>query len=161
MQEVLMHYSNQIELKMIFSSLSTIYGISNKKEYNKSLPSGRLFYLPLFKVIRLQKHIASVLLLVFTFGVIPAPLLHEFFANHTDVADNHCHYYHKDLGKHVEEQQNHCSVFKADTPLYDVLKVEHDFSLSITIVSEFKLRAIFACSFAKRSITPSRAPPSA
>ncbi len=108
---------------------------------------------------RLQKHIAGLLLLVFTLTVIPAPLFHELFANHTDVADNHCSYFHKDLGRHIEQQQNHCAIFKADTPLYDAVKVGHDFKLSLVIISEYKTGEISPCSFAKTLILPSRAPP--
>ena len=106
-----------------------------------------------------QKYIAGFLLMVFTIGVIPAPLFHELFANHTDVADNHCRYFHKDLGRHIEQQQNHCAIFKADTTLYDAVKVGHDFKLSLVVISEYKSGEVSPYSFAKSLRLPSRAPP--
>ncbi len=106
-----------------------------------------------------KKHIAFFLLGVFTLAIVPAPFLHHIFANHTDVADNHCKYYHKDLGRHIEEQQNHCDVFKADTPLYDALKVTHDLKLSVIVISEYKASEVFSYSFAKSFRLPSRASP--
>jgi len=118
-----------------------------------------LFSLSLFKMNRLQKHIAGFLLMVFILGVIPAPLFHELFANHTDVADNHCRYFHKDLGRHIEQQQNHCDIFKTDTPLYDAVKVGYDFKLSLVVISEYKNGGISSYSFAKPLGLPSRAPP--
>src|ERR1700752_2757894 len=106
-----------------------------------------------------KKHIACFLLLVFTLGVIPAPLLHHAFANHIDAADNHCNYYHKDLGRHVEEQQNHCDVFKTQTPLYDALKVQQNFNNSLTLILEYKIGEVFPYSFSSPLNLPSRAPP--
>lgn len=106
-----------------------------------------------------KKHISCFLLLVFTLAVIPAPLLHQLFANHTDAVDNHCNYYHKDLGTHFEEQQNHCDVFKTLTPLYDAVKVSQDFTLSLLLISEYKSSEIFSYSLAKSIQLPSRAPP--
>jgi len=108
---------------------------------------------------RMKKSIASFLLAVFSLVVIPAPLLHEIFANHTDVADNHCCFYHKNLGKHIEEKQNHCDIFKADTPVYYALKVGHDFQLSLIVISEYKTGEVSSCSFAKVLRLPARAPP--
>jgi len=98
-------------------------------------------------------------LAVFSLAVIPAPLLHELFAAHTDVADNHCKFYHKGLGRHIEEKQNHCDIFKADTPVYDALKVSSEFSLSLIVISEYKSSEIFSYSFAKSLRLPARAPP--
>lgn len=108
---------------------------------------------------RIKRHIACFLLAVFSLVAIPAPLLHEIFANHMDVADNHCHFYHKGLGKHIEEKQNHCDIFKADTPVYHALKVEHDFQLSLIVISEYKTSEVSPCSFVKILRLPARAPP--
>ena len=99
--------------------------------------------------------------MVFTLGVIPAPLYHNLFANHTDEADNHCHYFHKDLGRHVEQQENHCDIFKADTPLYDAAVITTDFQPSLIVVSEYLVGEISSYSFAKSLSLPSRAPPQA
>jgi hypothetical protein len=110
-------------------------------------------------VQKFKKHIACFLLLVFTLGVIPAPLLHHAFANHIDAEDNHCHFFHKNIGTHVEEQQNHCDVFKTQTPLYDAVKVFADFKLSLLVISEYQTGEISPFSFAPSLLLPSRAPP--
>ena len=109
---------------------------------------------------KLKKHIAGFLLIIFTSGIIiPAPLFHHLFANHNDAADNHCQYYHKDLGRHLEEKENHCDVFKANTPLYDALKINQDFNVSVTYVSPSKVREIKGYSFSIAGNLPARAPP--
>jgi len=110
-------------------------------------------------VKKTKKYTAIFLLAIFGFAMLPTSLLHEFFADHTDAADNHCHFYHKDLGRHVEEKETHCDAFKANTPLYDALKIEHDFSLSVTFVSEYKASAVSAYSFSTPLHLPARAPP--
>ncbi|MGZ4027701.1 MAG: hypothetical protein ACXVP6_02330 [Bacteroidia bacterium] len=99
------------------------------------------------------------MLSVFILAVIPAPLFHEVFANHTDVAENHCRFYHKDLGTHLEEQQDHCDVFKANTTLYDAVKFNPVLSSPLTLISSYKqgIRVSYTTS---RSIKlPARAPP--
>jgi hypothetical protein len=112
-------------------------------------------------ITKFKKEIAGFLLLVFTLGVIPAPLFHELFANHTDEAENHCHYYHKDLGTHIEQKQNHCDTFKGSTPLYDALKVNEDVTASLTLVSFYKDGGISSYSFSTQPNLPARAPPAA
>jgi hypothetical protein len=108
---------------------------------------------------RLKKHIAGFLLLVFTLGVIPAPLFHDLFADHTDEAENHCHYYHKDLGRHIEQQQSHCDVFKANTPLYDALKVDQDLTPDLILISPYKTGETSVYFFSTPLDLPARAPP--
>jgi hypothetical protein len=108
---------------------------------------------------KFKKHIAGFLLLVFTLGVIPASLFHDLFANHTDEAENHCRYYHKDLGRHIEQQQNHCDVFKAKTPLYDTLKADRNLSPYLILVSPYKTGEISVYFFSIPLNLPARAPP--
>lgn len=108
---------------------------------------------------RLKQYISVFLLLVLGFASLPAPLLHKVFANHTDVEENHCHYYHKDLGCHLEEKQEHCDIFKANTPLYDAVKINHDFTSFALVVSEFKIPEINLISFSHSCNIPARAPP--
>ncbi|HWY38466.1 MAG TPA: hypothetical protein VNY73_07895 [Bacteroidia bacterium] len=108
---------------------------------------------------KLQKHIAVFLLSVFSLAVIPAPLFHHLFANHTDTADNHCQFYHKALGKHIEEQQNHCDVFKTHTPLYDAVKVTSIAGPSYTVITVCKTLKTSSYSFFVRYNLPARAPP--
>ena len=100
-------------------------------------------------------------MLVFGLASFPAPVLHDIFADHTDAANNHCQYYHKDLGCHIEEQQEHCDVFKANTPLYDALKVCQDFRVYVSVVSLYKGEEISPLYATKPLNLPSRAPPTA
>jgi hypothetical protein len=106
-----------------------------------------------------KKYISCFLLAVFAMIAVPSSLFHEIFANHTDIADNHCRYYHKGLGRHIEEQQNHCDIFKADTPVYDAVKILHEFNLALIVISEYKSGEVFSYSLAKSLRLPSRAPP--
>jgi hypothetical protein len=108
---------------------------------------------------KLKQYISCFLLLVLGFTSLPAPLLHKVFANHTDAEENHCHYYHKALGTHVEEQQDHCEIFKANTPLYDAIKIYHDFTSFAIVVSEYKIPEISIASFSTPLNLPARAPP--
>lgn len=108
---------------------------------------------------KLKQYISLVLLLVLGFTSLPAPLLHKVFANHTDAEENYCHYYHKALGTHVEAQEDHCEIFNANTPLYDALKVNHDFTSFAVIVSEYKIQEIIIASFSTPHNLPARAPP--
>ena len=108
---------------------------------------------------RLKKYIAGFLLSVFALGVIPAPIFHEVFADHTDAVDNHCRYFHKDIGTHIEEHQNHCDIFNADTPLYDAVKIEQTLVSPLTIISRYKTGETFSFSLARALRLPSRAPP--
>lgn len=102
---------------------------------------------------------AGFLILVMGFISLPAPLLHAFFADHTDAVDNHCRYYHKDLGCHVEEQQDHCDIFRTHTPLYDAVKINYDLQVYETAVSIYKACEISAFSFGVPLNLPARAPP--
>jgi hypothetical protein len=92
---------------------------------------------------------------------VPAPIVHDLFASHTDAAENHCRYYHKDLGCHLEEQQEHCDLFKTNTPLYDALAVGHVISLYVTCGADYK--SIRPCPVSWRQLRnlPARAPPTA
>jgi len=110
---------------------------------------------------RLKKQISLFLLLVFGLASFPAPVLHDLLADHTDAADNHCRYYHKDLGRHIEEQQEHCDVFKTNTPLYDALKVQNDIKLYVCVISAYTGSEIAPLYATKPLNLPSRAPPTA
>lgn len=116
-------------------------------------------FISLLLVGRIKKHISIFLLAVFSLVVIPAPFLHELFADHQDAADNHCRYYHKDLGRHVEQQENHCDIFKADTPIYDALKIEHDLTRTLTLVSVYISGTVSSFLFSLTPHLPARAPP--
>jgi len=106
-----------------------------------------------------RKALAAFLLTVFSVVALPAPVLHELFANHTDVADNHCRYYHKDLGRHVEEQQTHCDIFKTNTPLYDAVNITHDLTGYVTVVTSYRSGALTALPLSSPIHLPARAPP--
>jgi hypothetical protein len=108
-----------------------------------------------------RKALAAFLLAVFSVVALPAPVLHELFANHTDVADNHCRYYHKDLGRHIEEQQTHCDIFKANTPLYDAVTVSQEFTFYTTVITYYKAAQPAALSLSAPLHLPARAPPAA
>ena len=98
-------------------------------------------------------------MLVLGFTSLPAPLLHKVFADHTDAQENHCRFYHKDLGRHVEQQEDHCDIFNANTPLYDAVKISHDFTSFATIISECKNTRTAALPFFAPLDLPARAPP--
>ncbi len=108
---------------------------------------------------RWKKPISLFLLAVFSLVVLPASLVHEFFADHKDAQENHCRFYHKDLGRHVEQQEEHCAIFKTDTPLYDAVKISHTFKISLVVISEYKTVEISTYSFSKPLNLPARAPP--
>jgi len=140
--------------------LSTICGISKKDIIKSPAPeaSGRGFYI-YRKVNRFKKHISIFLLSVLGFATIPTPLFHTLFADHTDAAENHCQYYHKELGRHIEEQQDHCDVFKAITPLYDAVKVNYDLKVYETLVQVYKVTEVSSIAFSAPLNLPARAPP--
>ena len=107
----------------------------------------------------LRTYIASVLLLVFSFANLPASVFHQLFANHTDLEDNYCTYYHKDIGTHIEPQQTHCDLFKADTPLYDAIKIQVDLPVYCSIISIYQHTPLSAYCNAHSLLNSSRAPP--
>jgi len=107
----------------------------------------------------MKKHIAVFLLLVFSMVALPPSVWHSAFANHSDTADNYCDYYHKDLGTHVESQHTSCDIFKANTPVYDALKVLQTISVFRTVISQYKIAGVSSVSFTSKISLPARAPP--
>jgi hypothetical protein len=108
---------------------------------------------------RTKRYIAALLLLVMGFTVIPAHVFHELFADHTDAAENHCNFYHKDLGRHVEEQQNHCDVFKANTPVYDAVTLTADLTRYQTTSTQYESHEVSTLRLSAALNIPARAPP--
>lgn len=108
---------------------------------------------------KLKRNISILLLAIIGFATMPAHLLHDLLANHTDASENHCRYYHKDLGCHVEEQQEHCHVFKTQTPLYDVLKLAPEIKLYQSKSAGYLSAALHATPFSAPLSIPARAPP--
>ncbi|MEO8760085.1 MAG: hypothetical protein ABI448_04290 [Bacteroidia bacterium] len=108
---------------------------------------------------KIKKHITLFLLLVFSLVALPPSVLHSAFANHTDTADNYCHYYHKDLGTHIECSHTSCDIFKANTPIYDALKVLHTLFVFRVVISQYKIAEVSAASHTAKISLPARAPP--
>ncbi len=107
----------------------------------------------------IKRYIASFLLLVLGFNALPAHLLHEVFAHHTDAAENHCKFYHKDLGRHIEQKEDHCDVFKTNTPLYDAVTLQHNFTPFSKVVSIYRSDLpAFSGNISSYDL-PARAPP--
>lgn len=106
-----------------------------------------------------KKYLALFLLLVISFTAAPAPLLHNLLADHTDAAENHCRFYHKDLGCHIEEQQEHCDIFKTNTPLYDAIALAQDFTCFPAHASPHKRPDADRIGHAPILLIPARAPP--
>jgi hypothetical protein len=107
----------------------------------------------------IRKYTATLLLLVFSYTVIPTPLFHSLFAGHTDTCENYCDYYHKNAGTHIEGSQTHCDIFKTITPLYDAVVLNHDFIISALVISEYKTGEVITSSSSALPILPARAPP--
>ncbi|MHB8260014.1 MAG: hypothetical protein ACYDCN_05220 [Bacteroidia bacterium] len=107
----------------------------------------------------IKKHIALFLLFVFLLVAFPPSLLHKAFANHTDTADNYCHYFHKDIGTHIENTHTNCDFFKTNTPVYDVLKVLDTISTFRIVISQCKIVEVSSTSHASKINLPARAPP--
>jgi hypothetical protein len=110
-------------------------------------------------VQKIKKYIAGFLLLVFSLAALPPSVLHNAFANHTDTADNYCDFYHKDLGTHVESEHTSCDIFKANTPVYDVLTVSYSVSVFRFVISQYKIAEISSVSHKVKISLPARAPP--
>lgn len=110
-------------------------------------------------VAGMKRYISILLLTVFAIAVLPAPALHEWFADHTDAAENHCRFYHKDLGCHIEKQQEHCDLFKTQTPLYDAAKVQPDLGLFCIVEHAYHSGPVSCLRFSPAHHLPSRAPP--
>ena len=108
---------------------------------------------------KVKKHIAVFLLLVFSLVALPPSLLHNAFANHVDTADNHCDYYHKALGTHIESSHTSCDIFKANTPVYDALKVVHTLAVFRVVISHYKTTDVSSYSHTANISLPARAPP--
>jgi hypothetical protein len=108
---------------------------------------------------KFQRYISSFLLSVFLLVILPTPFLHDIFADHTDEKDNYCHFYHRDLGKHIEQQEYHCDLFKTQTPLYDAVKTNFDFSSPFSLITEYRAGAISTPCHSLFCILPARAPP--
>jgi cytolysin (calcineurin-like family phosphatase) len=108
---------------------------------------------------KIKKHIAVFLLLVFSLAALPPSVWHDAFADHKDIADNYCDYYHKDLGTHIENSHNNCDIFKTNVPVYEALKVLHTLSVFRTVISQYKVAEVFADSYAAKLSFPARAPP--
>ena len=108
---------------------------------------------------KLKRNISLLLLAIIAFATMPAPLLHDLLADHTDAAENHCRYYHKDLGCHVEEQQEHCHVFKTQTPLYDAVKVAPELKLFENKAPAYIIASLNAVPFSAPLGLPARGPP--
>lgn len=107
----------------------------------------------------IRKHIALLLLAVFSFSAVPASLIHSLFAHHHDTEDNYCDYYHKDLGTHIETKHTSCGEFKTQTPLYDALSVVCISSPYNYTITEKQWQIRSAVSYLKQRLLPSRAPP--
>jgi len=107
----------------------------------------------------IKKYIATLLLFVFSYSILPASLFHSLFADHTDTEDNYCNYYHKDIGTHLEEKQVHCEILKVVTPLYDAVKVNHHIDAFLTVISTCKDFRISSYAFETPLNLPSRGPP--
>ena len=108
---------------------------------------------------KIKKHIAILLLLVFSLVALPPSLWHSAFANHTDTTDNYCDYYHKDLGTHIESSHTSCDIFKTNTPVYDALKVLNAASVFRVVISQYKEVSILTYSHNSNISLPARAPP--
>ena len=108
---------------------------------------------------KIKNHIAVFLLLVFSLVALPPSVLHNVFANHTDTADNHCDYFHKDLGTHVESAHTSCDIFKTNTPVYDALQVLHTVSIFRIVLSQYKITDVSSASHTSKISLPARAPP--
>jgi hypothetical protein len=108
---------------------------------------------------RIKKHIAVLLLLVFSLAALPHSLLHKAFANHTDTEDNYCDFYHKDLGTHLEGAHTNCDIFKTNTPIYDALTVTNDVTAYRTIISVYQVSKLSPYIVETNLSVSSRGPP--
>lgn len=106
-----------------------------------------------------KRHIAIFLLAVFSVVMLPTSLWHTAFANHTDIADNYCDFYHKDLGTHLENSHTSCDIFKTNTPVYDALKVLNTFAVFRVVISQYKTDEVSSTSYTTKIDLPARAPP--
>ncbi len=106
-------------------------------------------------VQKFKKHIAFILLLVFSWVLMPASLVHEVFADHVDTD---CHFDHS-TATSIEATHTHCDVFKTNTPLYDIPQLTVCNAPQPVLISE--LLAKFENSYFHLTglILPTRAPP--
>lgn len=107
---------------------------------------------------KIKKHIAFFLLLVFGWVLLPASIVHEAFADHTDTD---CHFDHNASAASVESTHTHCDIFKTNAPLYDIPQLAVCTIPQPVIISE--LLAKFENSYFHLTglILPTRAPPTA
>jgi hypothetical protein len=67
---------------------------------------------------KLKQYIAAFLVSVFAWVLLPAPMVHELFADHEDTAHDFCKT-HGHTGLHIEEKHTHCEILKTNTPVYN------------------------------------------
>jgi len=107
-------------------------------------------------VHKFKKHIAFFLLLVFSWVLLPASLVHEVFADHVDTD---CHFDHYASGSQVESIHTHCDIFKTNTPLYDIPKLAVVVKSQPVLVCELLTKFENSYFHLSQLILPTRAPP--
>src|ERR1043166_4525893 len=83
----------------------------------------------------LQKYIASLLLLVFSWAVLPNHTIHEIFADHQDTDHSQCagEYF---SGVQVEKTHTHCEILKTNTPVYQHPSLVHVEKYVSSVIAE-------------------------
>jgi hypothetical protein len=85
----------------------------------------------------IQKFIASSLLFVFAWAVLPVHTIHELFADHSDTDSVYCVASNAPGGQ-VEQKHVHCEILKTNSPVYRpqaVINIESELG---EIISEIR-----------------------
>ncbi|MEI8137470.1 MAG: hypothetical protein WCH21_09130 [Bacteroidota bacterium] len=105
---------------------------------------------------KIKKHIAFLLLLIFSWVLLPASIIHEVFADHIDTD---CHADHEKSGAQIESIHTHCDIFETNTTLYDIPQLVVCSKPQTVILSEFKPEFKTTYFHLTQLILPTRAPP--
>lgn len=105
---------------------------------------------------KIKKHIAFFLLLVFSWVLLPASIVHEVFADHIDTD---CHDSHSNSATQIESIHTHCDIFETNTPLYDIPQLTVCVKPESILILKYKTKIQSTYFHLAQLILPTRAPP--